>query len=279
MIAEVPTLCIDIVEYHDNSTVLTDEVIAHRLGLIPLKSSRKMSSWQYNHACDCEAYCDACSALLTLDCSFESLAAKRGLNPRDVVALTVSSQDLQCHNMYVQTCDYSSERDKAESRDGLGIAIVTLGPGQRIKLEAIAKKGIAKEHAKWSPVCTVALKYDPIVKLNEEALSQYSEKQKAELAECCPTKVFSYDGSAAVFIERGDESRCIFCKECIFTAEEFRPSPEDSLAVSVTHAANKFTFTVETTGALTAKEVVSDALDILMGKLSKLSDLNLRLGK
>ena len=43
-----------------------------------------------------------------------------------------------------------------------------LGPGQRLKFEAIAIKGIGKEHTKWSPVATVALKFDPIVKLNED---------------------------------------------------------------------------------------------------------------
>ena len=48
-----------------------------------------------------------------------------------------------------------------------------LGPGQSIKLEAIARKGIGKEHAKWSPVSTVAMKFDPIVKLNEDMYVLY----------------------------------------------------------------------------------------------------------
>jgi NAD-dependent dihydropyrimidine dehydrogenase PreA subunit len=105
--------------------------------------------------------------------------------------------------------------------------------------------------------------------LTNYSLDQYTEEQKAALVDCCPTEVFAMEEhSGAVVIT--DVSACIFCKECIYTLEDFRRSPEDKLAVEVRHSPDRFTFTVETTGALYAKEVVQDALVQLTEKLGRL---------
>lgn len=263
MIAEVPTLAIDLVEFRTNTTCMQDEYIAHRLGLIPLRSNRDMSKWNYNHACDCEDNCSRCSVRLSLDCHFNTMAGDDKEQFRSVTTRHLISSDPD-----VQPVHFSSEEEELMSQDN-GIVIIKLGPGQSLQFQAIAKKGIGKEHTKWSPVCTVALKYDPIVKLDEDILNEYTEDQRMAIVKSCPTNVFKFDESTKT-VTVAKQAECIFCKECLYTSEDFRKTPEDSLAMSIVHSNDKFTFTVETNGSLTALELVTMAIQELAIKLKRM---------
>ena len=101
------------------------------------------------------------------------------------------------------------------------------------------------------------------------SLNDFSEEQKLNLVASCPTAVFAYDESINnVVITKSDA--CIFCKECEYLAEDYRKVPEDPLAVEVKHSPNKFYFTVETTGALTPKEVLRESFRQLAEKIKRL---------
>lgn len=87
-----------------------------------------------------------------------------------------------------------------------------------MQLTAVAKKGIAKEHAKWSPVAVATFKFEPVIEINEEREALLSPDQKAEFVEICPAKV------GCVVVGRGGY-RAVptsrrFCSE---TFREIRP--------------------------------------------------------
>jgi len=180
MIAEVPTLCIDKVEIKANTTNMPDEFLAHRLGLIPLRCSRPMKEYKYMHLCDCEEGCQNCTVRVDCKITFEELKDKLERSSMAVgegwveptAYVTSAELEVKAHDGGylddVQVVHHCSEEDVNTHKSDRGIAITRIGPGQELHFEAYAYKGVAKEHAKWSPVATVALKYDPIVKLNEE---------------------------------------------------------------------------------------------------------------
>ncbi|KAI5928044.1 DNA-directed RNA polymerase [Camillea tinctor] len=149
--AEVPTIAIDLVEVEVNTSVLADEFVAHRLGLIPL-DSREIDQLNYTRDCDCENSCGKCTVQLTLHAKCTSDEVMK-VYARDLI-VGIDRPNNHIGNPVIT------------DPDGLGSLICKLRKGQEIKLNCIAKKGIAKEHAKWSPTAAVGFEYDPHNKLH-----------------------------------------------------------------------------------------------------------------
>ena len=121
----VPVFAIDTVDIIENTSVLPDEGLAHRLGLIPLKTD--LSRFNEPSKCDCqsESGCSNCKILLVLD-------SNESGETRSVLSSELSSED-------------DSVKPVSEK-----IPIVQLAPGQKIKIECYARLGRGTEHAKWN---------------------------------------------------------------------------------------------------------------------------------
>ena len=61
---EIPIAAIDEVEFHKNDSALYDEILAHRLGLVPLKENRKLN---FIEECSCDGKgCNKCQIQVSL---------------------------------------------------------------------------------------------------------------------------------------------------------------------------------------------------------------------
>ena len=121
----VPVFAIDTVDIIENTSVLPDEGLAHRLGLIPLKTDLKRFNEPSRCDCQSESGCSNCRVLLVLD-------SGKSEETRTILSNQLSSED--------ETVKAVSEK----------IPIIQLAPGQQIKIECYARLGRGTEHAKWN---------------------------------------------------------------------------------------------------------------------------------
>jgi DNA-directed RNA polymerase subunit D len=175
MVSEVPTLAIDSVDFHENDSVLFDEVIAHRVGLLPIAFDP--DKFNFRASCKCGGKgCPLCQVVFVVE--------KKGPG-------IVYSGDMK-----------SSNKDaKPTSPD---FPIVELLEGQDLKLEATAVMGTGKEHAKWQAANT-SYQYYPEIVIKDP-------KEARKCAKNCPRGVLEMKGEKLVL---ADPEKCDLCRQCL----------------------------------------------------------------
>ena len=240
ILAEVPCMAIDEVVIIENSSVLHDEILAHRLGLIPLKTDLDAYNLPEECPCKSEFGCNLCRVSLTLDVE----AGEEGR--------VVYSGDLVSENP-----DIVPVSDK--------IPIVKLTPNQKIRLEAYARLGRGKDHAKWQPVSVCAYKYMPKVTVDKERCDGCGK-----CVEICPKQVLIKVGDSVEVRKLLD---CTLCEDCQDVC------PKDPPAVEVGWEKNSFIFNIESNGVLPIERIVTEALKILEKKCNEFEEEILSLGE
>jgi len=230
VLSEVPCMAIDEIVMLENSSILQDEVIAHRLGLLPLKTD--LDSYNLPEECPCKSEfgCNLCRVTLALE-----VEAKEG-------SRTIYSGDLKSES---QTIVPVSEK----------VPIVRLAKEQRIRLEAYARLGKGKNHAKWQPVSMCTYKYFPKITISNKCTAC------GKCVEMCPKKVLIKSGNK---VEIRDLMACTLCQDCA------EACPEKPRAIEVTGEEDAFIMAVESTGALPPERVVTEAVTVLDKQLKEL---------
>jgi len=143
VVSLTPTMAIDKIEFRKNSSIMYDEVMAHRLGLVPLKTDLK----NYD--------------MITKPEDEESLKCVCSLTLSVKGPKTVYSGDLK-----------SSDPAIAPVFDNM--PIVKLLKGQEVQFEAKAVLGVGRTHMKWAPGI-VTYKHMPVVTIKNPDVAALKE--------------------------------------------------------------------------------------------------------
>jgi len=226
IVAEVPAMAIDEIVVIENSSMLHDEILAHRLGFVPLKTD--LDSYNLPEECSCksELGCNLCRVSLTLNVEAEDSVR------------TVYSGDMMSENPNITPV---SDR----------IPLVKLTPEQHLKLESYARLGKGGKHAKWQPVSMCVYRNFPKVKINEKECDACGK-----CADICPKRVLSVSEGGKK-LELRNVMECTVCRDCVEACPKSPPAVEVSLDKDV------FVMDIESTGALPIDRILLEAVKIL----------------
>lgn len=191
ILSEIPKMAIEDVEFHlgpitddktqkdyESMSPLFDEIIAHRLGMLPIPTDLEL--FRFREECVCKGEgCSNCTIIYSIN--------KKG-------PCTVYSGDLE---------PLGDAKFKIKDEN---IPIVKLADKQALFIYAHAILGVAKQHAKWQVVNGIGYKYYPEIQINYEKCDV-----KGSCIKKCPQKIFKLK-NRKIILENVEN--CIFCGIC-----------------------------------------------------------------
>lgn len=192
MMSDIPKMAIDKVEFHlgpimvddkeyESVTPLFDEIIAHRLGMVPVPTDHQLFTYQDQCTCGGEG-CPSCTLMYSLN---------------KIGPCTVLSGDM---------VPLGNPDLKVKDED---IPIVELTDRQAVLIYATAVMGTAKTHVKWQAAFGVGYKYRPIVKIDP---AKADDSEVLKVIDLCPRHVFEERGKKLAV---RDSDACSLCDTCV----------------------------------------------------------------
>ena len=198
LISEVPTMAFGEIDFYENNSPLYNEYLANRIGLIPL-------SWDDGIPED---------ARISFSLNVEAVEENKTVYSRDFVST-----------------------DPKIVVYGENIPVAALRKGQKLRLEAFAVKGTAKQHARF-----------------QSAIGSYGhagEFKAVEKCKKCSTPMKATKGLASV---KGLPDNSVLCSNC---------EKPDGMG-------KDYLFIVESFNNLSAKEQYSRAVEVMLDKTKTL---------
>ncbi|XP_021202579.1 DNA-directed RNA polymerases I and III subunit RPAC1 isoform X2 [Bombyx mori] len=258
MLSEVPSMAIEKVMIKNNTSIIQDEVLAHRLGLIPLKADPRLFEYKSEDTEGTEF--NTLEFSLKVKCTNSKSQPKDSYRAEDLYENhSIYSSHMKWHPIGNQATVYKEADVGPVHKD---ILISKMRPGHEIDLQMIAVKGIGKDHAKFSPVATATYRLLPEVTLTREVC----DSEATLLQSCFSPGVIGIDSKNRAYVK---DARYDACSRNVYRYDTIK----DSAILS--RVRDHFIFNVESVGAIPPQIIFVEAVKILRDKCrSFLDELN-----
>ncbi|GLH03755.1 hypothetical protein R5R35_014131 [Gryllus longicercus] len=258
LLSDVPSMAFEKVLIYNNTSIIQDEVLAHRLGLIPLKADARQ--FEYRQPDDENGTdVDTLKYKLKVKCSWNKNASPSAPLSEQQVNTNVYSSQIKWLPMGSQSNVYKPDDVNPIHHD---ILIAKMVPGQEMDIELHAIKGIGRDHAKFSPVATAFYRLLPEITLLRDVEDDLAYK----LQKCFSPGVIGLQktksGNVKAYVS---DARYDTCSRNVFRHEDLKD------AVQLERVKHHFIFTIESVGALppdvlfieAVRTLKNDCLDLL----------------
>jgi len=294
LLAEIPTLAIEDVFMFDNTSIIQDEVLAHRLGLIPLTGGQEglrwlkwfrkpppkddfaaQATWPYDvdeNEPGSNTPNDHNTIVLTLDVTCRWANSETdGRDGRSLARAGETDPKIKYvnSNVYAHQLVFEPQGEQSKHFSGENaikpmnpdILIAKLRPGQRIKLRCHCIKGIGMDHAKYSPVATASYRLLPHIDIIKPIVGADAKK----FQRCFPRGVIDLvgdsDGGEKKAVVK-DPMKDTVSRECL-RYDEFKDK------VKLGRIRDHFIFSLESTGQFESDELFLDSVRLLRAKAER----------
>jgi len=249
LLSDLPSMAIEKVHIYQNTSIMQDEVLAHRLGLLPLTADPRLFSYPAKD--------------WTPESGSEKETLQFSLNVK-CKSSTESDSLYENHHVLTKHLKWVPRGDQenwigaldpgCEAKD---ILINKMRPGHEMEIEMFAVKGTGRDHAKFSPVATAFYRLMPSITINKPVVGEAALR----LQKCFSPGVInikkgsSGEKEAEVVNERIDS-----CSRNVFRHDDLKD------CVSLDKIPDHFIFTVESVGASAPQDLVTMAWDVIIEK-------------
>ncbi|XP_011498616.1 PREDICTED: DNA-directed RNA polymerases I and III subunit RPAC1 [Ceratosolen solmsi marchali] len=259
LLSEVPSMAIEKVYMLNNTSLIQDEVLAHRLGLLPLKADPRLFEYPSKIVNEEEEVSDQDTLRYEIKavCKWNSQAPKDSRRPDDIyTGNNVYSRDIKWVPIGKQSELYP-QGEKQFSMIADDILICKMRPNQEIHAFMHAVKGIGKDHAKFSPVATATYRLLPNIQIVKPIRGEMAERFKNCFS---PGVIELVEISKGTVEAKVKDARYDSCSRNVFRHDDLKD------CVQLGRIPDHFIFTIESVGALPSSVLFIEAVKVLKEK-------------